>query len=220
MILFFSDSIVAMKSLLSIADIQRGSHLLREAQGSPRLDLKRLRGCLTEFSTQWGHPSMTLALDLVAQTQRAGEPVAWLGGKNSLFYPPDAARWRLDWSALALIRLETADLLLKSADKLLRSGAFGLVVLDFVGLATGDLFDGLLGRLLRLAETHESAVLFLTQRAENTPSISSLISLRAHLQWRHLQDDRLQANLTIIKDKRRGPGRRFQEVYDGPMGLR
>ena len=163
---------------------------------------------------------MTVALDLVSQAQRAGDPVAWLGGKNSLFYPPDAARWRLDWSALALLRLETAEDLLKSADKLLRSGAFGLVVLDLVGLTTAKLVDGLLGRLLHLAEAHESAVLFLTQRDETTPSISSLISLRAHLRWRDLKGDQLQVELQIIKDKRRGPGRRFQEVYDGPMGLR
>lgn len=209
-----------MDSLLSLRHVQRASHLLDErCDGGKFLDLSTLRGRLAELSADRGHPHISLAVDLVAQAHRAEEPVAWLTPPTSIFYPPDADGWNIDWSSLALIRLRDRRRRLRAADKLLRSGAFGLVVIDLPDTSTPSAPRPLLGRLLRLADTHDSAVLFLTNTAERAPSLSSLISVRARARWSDTDPHRLRATYTVIKDKRRGPGHRRKEAYDGPMGL-
>lgn len=207
-----------MNSVLSIADVYRASHLLKENSArSSKLDFASLRGQLTEISSHRGHPSVTLAMELLSQTHQAGEPAAWIGPSTSLFYPPDAGGWPIDWQALALLRIDDAHQAARGADKLLRSGAFGLVVVDVAGRA--DLPSPLLGRLLRLSENHDSAVLFLTQKRAESPSLSSLIALRAQARWTQTDPHRLHAHFAVLKDKRRGPGQKIQEVYDGPLGL-
>ena len=210
-----------MKSLLSIRDVYCASSLLDEGStSSPGLDLSTLRGRLTELSAELGHAQITLAVDLIAQIQRAEEPAAWIGAPSSLFYPPDVCDWDLDWSALAVIRLDDAHRAARAADKLLRSGGFGLIVVDLVGFRHSSIPDPLLGRLLRLAKTHDSAAVFLTSSADRSPSVSPLVALRIRAQWRHVDPERLRAFYRVLKDKRRGPGHHFSEVYDGPMGLR
>lgn len=209
---------MTMNSLLSIRDISRASSLLgRRPTSLARLDIESLRGQLTELSSSRGHASTTLAIELISQAQKTGGPAAWIGPPTSLFYPPDVSDWSIDWSALAVIRVRGAHRAGRAADKLLRSGAFELVVID---LPEPDLPTPLLGRLLRLAETHESAAIFLTPTPDREASLASLISLRAHARWTDVDVARLRSTFAVIKDKRRGPGRTFSEVYDGPLGLR
>ena len=210
-----------MDSVLSIDDVRRASELLdtpRDDALAP--DLDALRGHLTELTARRGHPQLTLAVEHLAATHRHGEPAAWIGGSNSLLYPVDADGWNLDWSALAVIRLAGPNRAARAADRLLRSGAFGLVVVDLVGLDDLFLPDALTGRLLRLADTHDSAVLFLTRSRRSSPSLSSMIALRIRARWDRTDAARLRLSCTVTKDKRRGPGRAFEEVYDGPLGLR
>ena len=209
-----------MESVLSIRDVYRASQLLDEQKrGLAGLDFTALRGRLTELCVDVGHAPVTLAVDLIAQAHRAGEPAAWIGADISLFYPPDATGWSLDWSALAIIRLGNAHRAARGADKLLRSGAFGLVVVDLVGVDGRQIPDPLLGRLMRLAETHDSAAVFLTQSRSSSASLSSLIALRVGARWCQTDPERLRAHFTVLKDKCRGPGRTFDEAYNGPLGL-
>lgn len=211
-----------MESLLSIRHVHRASRLLDE-QHCPREQafvLPALRGGLSELSARCGHPHLTLAFQWIADAHRSGEPAAWIGGPTSIFYPPDADRWNLDWSALAVVRLDSAHQRLRAADKLLRCGGFGLVVVDVDDSDTDRLPHPLMGRLLRLAETHDSAVVFLTNTSEGACSIGPLVSMRAHLRWADADPRRLRIECDVIKDKRRGPGHRWSEEYDGPMGLR
>lgn len=51
-----------------------------------------LSGRLVEFSGQGNLANLTLACGLVLDAQREGETAAWITGKESTFYPPDAAR--------------------------------------------------------------------------------------------------------------------------------
>lgn len=209
-----------MESLLSLRDVHRASHLLDDSTpSSSTLDLVSLRGRLSELCGDRGHPQISVAVDLIAQAHGEGEPAAWIGPSTSLFYPFDAADWAIDWSALALIRLDRARRALRGADKLLRSGAFGLVVIDLLGIDDHRFSEALPGRLLRLAKRHDSAVVLLTSADASRVAISSLISFRARIRWREAGPHRLRATLTITKDKRRGPGHQFCEVYDGPLGL-
>jgi len=170
-----------------------------------------------ELSSWGGAGLLTLALDLVLQAQEEAEPVAWITG-SSTFFPPDAARCGIDLDALPVIRVPDAKCAARTADKLLRSGAFGLVVLD---LGTQSFISPpLQTRLLGLASKHEAAVLFLTEKPSDAPSLGSLVSLRAQAVRSRTGEDKFSCEARVVKDKRRGPGWSHRELRHGPAGLR
>lgn len=105
----------------------------------------------------------------------------------------------------------------RAADRILRSGAFGLVVLD---LGRGDVTVGAQARLLGLAERHDAAVLCLTEKPAPAPSLSSLVSLRAGTERRRDGEGVFVCTLAALKDKRQPPGWSVEEVRRGPAGLR
>ena len=103
------------------------------------------------------------------------------------------------------------------ADRLTRSGAFGLVVLELgAGLAIPAPF---LGRLARLARRHDSALLCLTTPAPGA-TLGSLIALRGRA-FRDAtpQAGCLRCGIRVSKDRQRGPGRALAASYRAPHGL-
>ncbi|MCI0650824.1 MAG: DNA recombination/repair protein RecA [Planctomycetes bacterium] len=105
-----------------------------------------------------------------------------------------------------------------AAERLLRSGAFGLVVLDLGGDA--DLALSIQSRLAGLAQRHHAALVCLTEKSEGASSLGSLVSLRAQAVRQWLSRDRFRCELRVLKDKRRGPTWSHVEVCRGPFGLR
>ncbi len=85
----------------------------------------------------------------------------------------------MDLAALVVVRTGDARTAGRAADVLLRSGAFGLVVLD-LGTNTA-LPTPLQGRLVQLALKHDAAVLCLTDKEPDTASLGSLVSLRGQV---------------------------------------
>jgi hypothetical protein len=83
-----------------------------------------------ELSGGHAAPLLSLAFVLVADAQRAGEPVAWIQGTDSTFFPPDVARNGVDLNTLTVVRLDSIPARVRAAVRLLRSGAFGLVGMD------------------------------------------------------------------------------------------
>jgi len=192
----------------------------RVDRAPPRFVLAELAGRLVELSADAASASLTLAIGLVLDAQREGEPVAWLSTVASSLYPPDAAASGVDLDALLVVRVaaEQPKLIATSAERLLRSGAFGLVVLDLGKDAS--LSQPLQSRLLGLAQHHHAAVVCLTSKPESSPSLGSLVSLRAQAVRIWLGQDRFACELRVLKDKRRGPVWSEREVYRGPLGLR
>ena len=198
----------------------------REAeQAAPRFCLVELAGRLVELSGDGASAVLTAATGLMADAQATGEPVAWVGGDESSFYPPDVAESGVSLATLVVVRIPLGSatrprstLLAVAAERLLRSGAFGLVLLD-LGKAC-ELSQSLQSRLLGLAQHHQAAVLCLTEKSETTASLGSLVSLRAHVGRTWLGGDRFECELRVSKDKRRGPVWSEREVCRGPMGLR
>jgi recombination protein RecA len=139
--------------------------------------LAALRGRLVELSARGATATLTAAIDIVAEAQTQAEPVAWFTLTNSTFYPPDVADSGIDLAALVVVRANDSIALARAAERCLRSGAFGLVVLDLG--SSGDLSTQIQGRLVTLAQTHDAAILCLTEKTEDTASIGSLVSLRA-----------------------------------------
>jgi len=178
----------------------------------------QLVGRLAEVSSCGASAPLTLAFALVHEAQRHGEPAAWITRCESSFFPPDAARCGIDLDALPIVRVPDAATAARIADKLLRSGAFGLIVLD---IGRDDRVPTpLQSRLLGLAGKHDAAVLFLTEKPSESPSLGPLVSLRAQAARRRTAEDRFACELQIVKDKRRGPGWSHREIRHGPAGLR
>ncbi len=92
-----------------------------------------LTGRLVELSGQGGAAVLTAAMRLVVDAQSRGETTAWVTTRESNFFPPDAAQAGVELEALAVVRVPDARLLGHAAERLVRCGAFGLVVVDLAG---------------------------------------------------------------------------------------
>ena len=185
-------------------------------------DLASFTGRLVEFSG-WGNSArLTAAFGIVIEAQKKNEPVAWITLKDSSFFPPDAAAGGVDLDRLVVVRVSEPRSAGRAADHLLRSGGFGLVVIDLPveKRAEDRIAMPLLTRLLGLAQKHESALLVLTEKSADHPSLSSLVSLRATAA-RVRRNDLFDLQIRILKDKRRGPGSDVPvETCRGPAGVR
>ena len=196
-----------------------------DERGEPageRWGLEALRGRLVELSARGAAATLTAAIELVVEAQQASEPVGWVTLGSSTFYPPDAADSGVDLAALAVIRAHDATAAARAAERLLRSGGFGLVVLDFGGGSTVDVPIAHQGRLVTLAQTHDAAVVCITEKPGDAPSLGSLVSLRAEALRLHAPESSergYHVTLRVLKDKRRGPGWMRTIRLRGPGGL-
>ena len=129
------------------------------------------QGRLTEITRLPSGAQLTLAASCVVGVQTHGEPVAWLQQVGGSLFPPDLAESGVDLDALLVVHVPAVAGragLCKAAELLLRSGSFGLVVIDLVGNAgegagtAGQLQLQAQSRLLGLAREHDSAVLLLS----------------------------------------------------------
>ena len=202
--------------------------------GPASFALENLSGRLTELSSFGNGAPLTLASGLILEAQLTGETAAWIACGESSFYPPDFARSGIDLEALPVVRVPDAAAGARAADKLVRSGAFGLVVLDLAGSRSAGMRTPctmvplpLQSRLLALASKHGTAIVFLTEKNLDAPSLGSLISLRAQTQRRRAQEGRYACDVEVVKDKRHGSLRSrselrsdsWPEAWNGPAGL-
>ncbi|MCO4762318.1 MAG: recombinase A [Myxococcales bacterium] len=179
----------------------------------PRWSHAELAGRLVELS---GQGALTAAMGLVLDAQKQGEPVAWISAGGPLFYPPDVQEGGIDVAALIVVRVQGGSATARAADKLLRSGAFGLVVLD-LGVHK-QMPMPLQARLIKLAQKHAAVVLAVTQKSERATSLSSLVSLRCAARRQWIKEDRYLCSIHVLKDKRRGPAWSDEEELRAPAG--
>ena len=184
---------------------------------TPCWSLAQLAGRLCELSSDSGAGLLTAAFRLVLDAQFGHEPVAWITATPDTFFAPDAADNGVDLNALVVVHVPDARSAARSADRLLRSGAFGLMVMDLH--ADPAIPFPLQARLAHLARAHETALLCLTSKARETPSLGPMVCLRGQSSCRRLGVDRFQYDIEILKDRRHGPGWRHTEICRGPDGL-
>jgi recombination protein RecA len=181
--------------------------------GDPAWTRAELAGRLSELSAGADGALLSAAMSVVLDTQLTGDPVAWVTATAATFHPPDAAACGVDLAALVVVRARDGRTAGRAADVLLRSGAFGLVVLD---LGTSAALPApLQGRLVQLAQKHDAAVLCLTEKTADAASLGSLVSLRGEVR-RRAANGAAGADhaftIRVLKDKRRGPGWCSEEV--------
>jgi len=188
-----------------------------------------MAGRLVELSGNRAAANLTVAFGLVLEAQERGEPAAWVTLRQSTFFPPDAAESGVSLAHLAVVRVAEPRDAMRATIELTRGNGFGLVVLDLGPEAIRErlvrekrtrrkLSTPLLTKLVGLARKNGTAVVVLTEKTERSSSLSSLVSLRAEV--RRDQTTPGNVEITILKDKRRGPGRLHREVCRVPAGLR
>jgi recombination protein RecA len=193
----------------------------------PGWRLSDLAGRLVELSGQRATAHLTAAFGLVLEAQLGGDRAAWVTFEHSAFFPPDVVAGGVDVESLPVVRIGHALAAGRAAEHLVRSGGFGLVVVDLASQADrarsvsapGTLPVPLLTRLLGLARTHHTVVLLLTKKSPEAASLNPLISLRAEAHWRH-DDGRYAVRVQVLKDKRRAPGWDHVEACCGSVGMR
>ncbi len=209
---------------LDIEGVVKASELDRDQRADRAIEWEPqvLEGRLGELSSANGAASMTYAFALVRAYHQSGEPVAWVTDRGSGFFAPDAVRHGIDLEALPVVRVEDLQTAARVADRLVRSGGFGLIVVDATQLAgPSERADRpLQKRLARHAEAHEAAVVFVTDKPPDAPSIGVLASARLQTERRRAGGNRFVCRLEALADKRHGPGWKCEEVYRGPPGLR
>lgn len=182
-----------------------------------RWSLPSLLGRLTEICASHASAPLTQAMGLVVEAQQAGELCAWITLVDSSFFPPDAAAGGVDLEALVVIRAPDLAAAGRCADKLLRSGGFGLVVIDAAGPCA--LATPLLARLASLARAHRSALVCLTHNPPARSPLGSLVALRL-VSTRRRDGDRFICALQATKDRQAAPGWQHEERCLPPPGLR
>jgi recombination protein RecA len=193
------------------------AHELRRDIVQPsRWTLGEIAGRFVEISASAGSAALTLAFGLVREAQERREPVGWVTSQESFFYPPDVAHRGVDLASLAVIRVLDTASIPRAGEKLLRSGGFGLVVLD---LGVADIPMPLQSRLAGLAQHHHTGLVCLTEKQNKTFSLGSLVSLRAHTERQQSSNNSFVCQLRVLKDKRRGPTWSHEELCRGPAGL-
>lgn len=202
--------------VISLDELRRGTTLAAPTP-APRWQLDDLTGRLVELSGVGAVASLTAVTALVLEAQGRGEPCAWIVQPGSSFFPPDLADSGVDLDALVVVRVRDAITLARAADTLLRSGSFGLVVLELG--PDGELATATQGRLLGLAQHHDAALIAITARSRNAASLGSIVSLRAEAVRERVRGG-FQVTVRALKDKRRGPGWNQPIAVMAPAGLK
>lgn len=176
-----------------------------------------LTGRFVEISGASGTAALSTIAGLIFQAQQHGGLAAWIGSRRSVFFPPDFAASGIDLRALPVIHSADTKQAARIADRLLRSNGFAIVVLDLghrprIPLAVQT-------RLAGLAKKHHSALIAITRKKREDPSLGPLISLRGEANKERAFAGSFTAELRVIRDKRHRPGWGYKGIFRGPAGL-
>ncbi len=77
---------------------------LKAAAGGGSWKYDNLVGILAEISEEGPSGAASFAVEIIAEAQGVHEPVAWVAGTESIFFPPDFLERGIDLSALTIVR--------------------------------------------------------------------------------------------------------------------
>jgi recombination protein RecA len=178
-------------------------------------------GKLVELSGSVAHARISSAASAVLAAQLEGETAAWIQPEGGSLFPPDFLDCGVDLEALSVIHVPRSappHAAFRAAELLLRSGAFGLLVLD-LREASSRTDPAWQGRLLTLAREHESRILFLTTKSRTADSLGPLIALRLEPHRSRLGPGKFGIENHVLKNKT-GLLHEVFEARRGPWGLK
>ncbi|QED27113.1 recombinase A [Microvenator marinus] len=217
--MFLSMKSALAKSLLNSPFITTGRELeARQSQSRGSFDLAAVKGKLVEVRSVGSPAGLSTALSLLKEAQTAYEPIAWIMTNDSLFYPPDMAEQGIDLGALVIVRVHGAKLGARAAEHVLRSGAFGLIILDLG--EDLNVPEPMQNRLMQGAHKHQSAVVCLTrsEESEEHRSLGSMVALSVEV-TKESRGRELVCSVHAQRNKGGGNWRVERRCY-GPVGMR
>lgn len=159
---------------------------------------------LTEVSGRHACARTTTAVSCVIQAQMRGEIVAWVQPKDGALFPPDLDAAGVDLDSFIAIHVPNHAgpfALVRVAEWLARSGAFGLTVVDLTDALLPGSSVNWQGRLQGLLRQHDGRILLLTSNAHEEPSSGPLVGLRVEPRRGPLYSDRFEVHTHVLKDK-------------------
>ncbi|MBN2716128.1 MAG: hypothetical protein JXX14_09760 [Deltaproteobacteria bacterium] len=212
-----------LDELLKARHITRGKSLRSFSHNVSPWSYTALQGRLVSLLPGAMSAPVSAVFQVIWDAQNEGETVVWIGGTQSCFYPPDAARQGVDLTAMTVVRLNTDKDMWFAADTLIRSGGVGMVIIDLAALEGRHSTQGVLSlqhRLSGLARTHNTAVIILPHR-ENTADNGALVSLtvKTHMTPLDLPVGTCQVDATPQRDKTGTANWKAEAICDVPDGL-
>jgi recombination protein RecA len=182
-------------------------------------------GRLIELVGGAGSARFTAAVGCLRMAQTRGETAAWVQRAGGALFPPDLSASGVDLDALVVVQVPAragAHGPVKAAELLLRSGGFGMVVVDLSAEAP----DGALvrdaawpGRLLGMAREHGSWLVLLGPGGVRRGAFGPLVSLCVEPRRVHVEAGDFELEPHVHKDKSALLGPLRRERYQGPAGL-
>lgn len=160
-----------------------------------------LAGRIVELSGSTGRTST--AVSMLLAKQREGESVVWIEPTDGPLYPPDLAAAGVDLDALVIVRVPTKEGpegLCRVAEWLVRSGGFGLLVMDLMG-RTPAAHNPWQTRLSGLLRRHDAQLCVLSDSAAAAPSLGALVALRLEPTRQRDEDGSFVLSQRVLKNK-------------------
>ena len=162
------------------------------------------RARLIEVSGQHACARTTTAVSCAVEAQARGELVAWVQPKDGALFPPDLKAAGIDLDSFIAIHVPRHAgpfALVRAAEWLARSGAFGLTVIDLTDALPPGASTSWQGRLQGLLRQHDGRILLLTSTAREEPSSGPLVGVRIEPERGVLHADRFEIHTRVLKDK-------------------
>lgn len=176
----------------------------RQPSASQPLSALLPRARLVEVSGRHACARTTTAVSCVIHAQAQEDLVAWVQPRDGALFPPDLAAAGVDLDALVAIHVprNAGSLgLVRAAEWLARSGAFGLIIVDLTEAMPGGSSLNWQGRLRAVLRRHDGRVLLLTSNPLEEASSGPLVGLRIEPQRGPLRGDRCEVRSHVLKDK-------------------
>lgn len=144
---------------------------------------------------------MTLAAAFVRAAQAQGELAAWVQPEGAGLYPPDLAAAGVSLDELIVVHTPAAsgpEAVARAAELLLRSGGFGVAVLDLC--ASRPRGEGWVVRLGGVARRHGARVVLLTAQRAEAASAGALVAVRARPR-RRFEAGRYVLEAEVLRDR-------------------
>lgn len=162
------------------------------------------RARLVEVSGQHACARTTTAVSCVIEAQAREDLVAWVQPKDGSLFPPDLEVAGVDLDSFITIHVPHHAgpfALVRAAEWLARSGAFGLIVIDLTDALPPGSSINWQGRLQGLLRQHEGRILLLTSNAYDDASSGPLVGLRVEPRRGPLHEDQFEVHTQVLKDK-------------------
>lgn len=179
-------------------------------------------GKLIELSGEGATASSTMAASIVRLAQSEGEPGVWIQPQDVTCLPGDLADNGLDLEALVIVHVPLTDYAVRAcrvAELLLRSGGFGIVVLELREHVPSTLGHAWQGRLLGLARQHRARIVVITRTPKQSASLGPLVTLRVESERERIGRGRFSLGARVLKNKNGIHHDGSQWTYRGPWGL-